>query len=460
MFRCRHPVPFACRPVIAGLLLASLLAGCATPRPEESFEQVAQLLNERGLATPRWLRNTADDAAADAAVRQLLKKPLDAEAAIQIALLNNRGLQVRYADLAVNQADLVQAGLLSNPVFSAGRAGGGSLTNIGIGLELNFLGLLMLPVSRKIDAAKQEATKFNIGAQIIDTAHEVRVAWVEALAAKQYRRFLENRLDEPLPGNTLRDRLFASELQAEYYQAQATEAAARESLTRLMGLTIEQTGWQLPDSLPSLPEAEPRWQGLEEQAMSERFDIVSARHEIQAVQIVLGVTRKNHHIRSMDIGVSTTLSSGETSVSGPSVALELPVFQRNDTKISRTEALLRQAEDRLLERGTIARSEVRAAQNRLAALWKLGQTQNRDTLPLAAALTTLPNVDPVGRYLDRLQSLRAHQRQVELTRDYWRAYSDLNRAVGGKLPAALASSVPKEDSGPVITPLQAPTPLG
>ena len=34
-----------------------------------------------------------------------------------MALLNNRELQALYAELGVAQADLVQAGLLSNPVF-------------------------------------------------------------------------------------------------------------------------------------------------------------------------------------------------------------------------------------------------------------------------------------------------------------------------------------------------------
>jgi len=41
---------------------------------------------------------------------------------VQIALLNNKDLQATYEDLSIAQADLVQAGLLQNPVFGASLA--------------------------------------------------------------------------------------------------------------------------------------------------------------------------------------------------------------------------------------------------------------------------------------------------------------------------------------------------
>ena len=47
----------------------------------------------------------------------MLDNDLDEDEAAQIALLNNRRLQVAYEDLGVAQAEVVQAGLLRNPVF-------------------------------------------------------------------------------------------------------------------------------------------------------------------------------------------------------------------------------------------------------------------------------------------------------------------------------------------------------
>jgi len=49
--------------------------------------------------------------------QELLSKPLGMDDAVQIALLNNRGLQASYGELGVSEADLVQAGRLPNPGF-------------------------------------------------------------------------------------------------------------------------------------------------------------------------------------------------------------------------------------------------------------------------------------------------------------------------------------------------------
>ena len=64
-----------------------------------------------------WNLGTELDAQVDQEVRALLHDTLTVDGAIQVALLNNRNLQALYAELGVAQADLVQAGLLKNPVF-------------------------------------------------------------------------------------------------------------------------------------------------------------------------------------------------------------------------------------------------------------------------------------------------------------------------------------------------------
>ena len=64
-------------------------------------------------------RDTAEDAKAEARCRHLLVKPLGANEAVQVALLNNPDLQATFEEIGISQADLVQAGLLKNPTFAA-----------------------------------------------------------------------------------------------------------------------------------------------------------------------------------------------------------------------------------------------------------------------------------------------------------------------------------------------------
>src|SRR5262245_60826048 len=96
-------------------LLAS--AACATVPEEAGFGDAAGLVHERDGLEIRWNRGAAPDAEVDARVRALLADELDVEEAVQIALLCNQHLQALYEDLRIAQADLVEAGLLRNPIF-------------------------------------------------------------------------------------------------------------------------------------------------------------------------------------------------------------------------------------------------------------------------------------------------------------------------------------------------------
>jgi hypothetical protein len=80
------------------VLLAVTLGGCATLSPDGGFGAVDAGAKERGLRQEaKWLRNEEEAAQARESVEKLLAAPLTADGAVQIALLNNRGLQGRSA---------------------------------------------------------------------------------------------------------------------------------------------------------------------------------------------------------------------------------------------------------------------------------------------------------------------------------------------------------------------------
>ena len=60
------------------------------------------------------IRTTDDAERAQEAVRRLLGQTLTVDAAVQIALLSNRGLQASYNELALAEADLVGESLPPN----------------------------------------------------------------------------------------------------------------------------------------------------------------------------------------------------------------------------------------------------------------------------------------------------------------------------------------------------------
>src|SRR5918996_3177551 len=88
----------------ATLVVFALLSGCAQFSPDAGMGAVAAVA-EKELQKDVIAIQTPDDAElARAAVERMLKRALTADAAVQIALINNRGLQAAYAELAAAEA--------------------------------------------------------------------------------------------------------------------------------------------------------------------------------------------------------------------------------------------------------------------------------------------------------------------------------------------------------------------
>ncbi|TFV94805.1 RND transporter, partial [Oxalobacteraceae bacterium OM1] len=98
-------------------LSATALAGCASFSADGGFDEVGTLTRERTGQDVRFDK-AGRSADADAIVQSVLAKPLTPDSAVRLALVNNRGLQSRFAELGVSEADLVQAGRLRNPGVS------------------------------------------------------------------------------------------------------------------------------------------------------------------------------------------------------------------------------------------------------------------------------------------------------------------------------------------------------
>src|SRR5689334_8319478 len=99
----------------ATALAALFVAGCASFSQDGGFSTVEQLTKDRIGRAPALQRTAEQTDATRAHVVELLKQPLTADSAVEIALLNNRNLQADYAELGIAEADLVRAGRLANP---------------------------------------------------------------------------------------------------------------------------------------------------------------------------------------------------------------------------------------------------------------------------------------------------------------------------------------------------------
>jgi cobalt-zinc-cadmium efflux system outer membrane protein len=445
--------------------LTLVIAGCAQVPKEAGFNDVKGLVGQHVDYQLHWNQETETDREVEKAIDELLKNELTPEAAVQIALLNNPDLQVLYEDLGVTQADVVEAGLLENPVLF-GRARfpnkSGESNNYELEITQNFLNILMLPSRKKLSAIRFEQVKLHVADEVIRMVAGVRKSYFSALGAKQIRN-LRNEITLAAANSfELAQRLHSAgnisdlELATEnaYFKHSRVDLAnsqtalldAREQLTRLMGLWGSHTNWRLPEQLPDIPDAEIPLENLESMAIETRLDMAAERKAVEALAQALGITIDWRWVGQIEVGVSTERETDRTWVTGPSLAIELPIFNQRQADIARLKAQLRRSQKRLTAQAIEIRSEVRSLRNRLIMQRNLVDHYRGTVLPLREQIVdlTLKNYNYMltGAFdllMAKQQEFEAYQKYLEAMRDYWIIRADMQRSLGGRLPGQMQS---------------------
>ena len=443
------------------------LAGCAHVDPNPAFRELANTVHLRTGKRVQWNRGSAEDAEAHAAVASLLSRPLTADSAVQVALLNNHNLQATYEELGIAQADLVEAGLLKNPVFYFERRLPGQAAEIDLVQE--FIDILLLPLRKRIAAAQFEAAKLRVGHEILTTAAEVRAAFYEHQGDQQLvdlrktvadatERSAETALKMHEAGN-LRDLDLASE-QATHAQtkidlakAQASAVASRERLNKLMGAFGAQTNWTVASRLSELPGNEVSTAQLESRAIQQRLDLAAARQQFVAEARTRGIARAEAILQGAQIGSHYEHEIEPRHSTGPSVSVPIPIFNQGQPASARASAKMRQAEQRYLALAADIRSDVRAARDKMLLSRRQVEYFKSTALPTRTRVTEESQLEYNAMQIGPFQLLQAKQEEVktgadsvEALRDYWVARAELEKAVGGSLSGKFIS-LQKEGKG-------------
>lgn len=445
---------------ILGAIVA--LAGCASTSPKNAFDDVAANVKQRSGHDVHWDqgKEDSDDKAADRALDRLLSKELSADTAVQIALVANAGLKAKLEELSIAQADLVQAGLLENPTFTIGRTAWESEhidPNIFASVEQNFLSILTMPLKKRVAAAELEATKLEIGDDVLELAAQVRMAFYEAQAAEQIvamRRLVDDasktsseiarRQAEAGNMNDLNlSMTLASSAQTslDRKRAEGEAAVAREKLNKLMGLWGPRTSWKLGGKLPDIPAADPPLEHLEGTAIEHRLDVAAAQRNVQAMRYALSLASTTRWVGTVNVHVEAgRLRHNKRFSFGPSVALEIPLFDQRQAQIAKLEAHVRQSEAELRALAVDVRSDVRAARARVVTARGVALEYAKVVVPQRESVVRYSQEQYDAMLLGVYQLIQAKQAEyeayreyIEAVRDYWIARSDLERAVGTRL---------------------------
>jgi cobalt-zinc-cadmium efflux system outer membrane protein len=447
------------------IFLPLLVAGCASTNPQAALDDVDKTVMAR---TGQQISGMSNDV-----VDVLLQTNLTAPSAVTIALLNNKSLLAEFGEIGISQADVAQASRLHNlQLFGSWRIPNQppSIVDSEYSAAGDFLDLLTLPARKKIAARNLEQTKLEVADKVLQLAAETQMTFYKLQSQAELVKRLGMIVDVNAAGADIAQRQYdagninelelhnqqapAMQSQLDLMQAKAEALLEREHLNRLLGLSGEQIHWQITDELPTLPEKELTLTNLESLAVNQRLDLAAKRTQAESLAAALKLKKNTRFIPGVTLGVDTERSPDGQRVTGPTLGLELPLFDQGQPAVAKLTAEFQQAKDNYLAQEVNVRSEVREAQDALLAARAAVEFSQKNLLPLRQKILgeTLLHYNAMQKNSFDLLMAKEREQMAEETRiaalrDYWLARVGLESAVGGRLAVAPAAPTPaKMDS--------------
>lgn len=452
----RRGLPFA---------FAAFLGGCA------SFSQDGGVGVAQNVAFAELnkdvvkINDVVGAISAKARVDQLLKKPLTAEAAVQIALLNNRGLQAAFNELGVAEAQMVAASLPPNPTFGISKLSGRFEVEIERQIAGSLFALVTLPFRAEIARERFQAAQLRTAETVMRLAADARRQFYRSVAANTQVGFIEQakgsaeaaselfkRLGESGGVNKLdqaREFAFDAELGAQLAQARLLQRQERERLVRLLGLWGDELKFKLPSTLAPLPRLQSA-KAIESEALRKRIDLQVARADLDALAKSLGLTNATRFVNDIDLLGRRTYDRGRSLTHGGEVEreasrsrtleleIEIPIFDFGQSKVVQAEQSYMQAANKLAEKAVNIRSEAREAYVGYRATHDIARQYQNNVLPLRKIIQDESLLHYSGMLIDVTQLITDARARIlsnvvaiNARRDFWIAHTDLKHVVIG-----------------------------
>lgn len=393
---------------------------------------------------------------------------MTAELVVKIALVKSPRLQQMYGELGLARADVLDAVQVANPRLDVSRLGlaGGAGSQVIFGVSAPFVDLVTLPAKSRLARLDYERARLETAAAVFDVTQDVKAAWYGYVAAQQVAATRAAAAEALGASADLSQRFYdagnITELQLNRERAAASQAriaaalaavaarGARFDLNALIGLTGRDAGWSSNAVLPLPPEVEDDPVELRRIARETNLKLQAAEKGAEVARGAAGIARRFRLLGATAVGYERERETDRSAIRGPSLSLELPLFNQGGARVARAEAQLQLARARLAELRVASGDAIDLGAERLRTLRDVVDFYRQALVPEREAVARQSQLEQnyalIGEFevlQARAQEIEAYQGFLEAIRDYWLARVELARLVGSPLPG---DQVPRRSS--------------
>lgn len=428
-----------------------LALGACVPSRTAVFGPVDREIEARLGVEARW-----GDERVPAAIAALLDKPLDREAAVRIAIANNRRLQAQYDGLGIAASEIAAATVLAPAEADLQARYDGDGVHLEIEVTQDILDLIQIPQRRGVARADLAAARARAVAATIALAALVEARHVDAVAAVQELELRRAAFDAASASAEIVERMFAAgnapelamarerdrreQTRIDVSRAQLDVEVTREALNDALGLTGRQTAWTLAGRLPDVPENAPALDAIERDAIAASLELRAIRDDAEAAAGRVGIARVRAWLPELGVGVSAAREHDAWGV-GPAVSLGLPIFNQQQGPRARAHAELRRARNQAIAAAIELRAAARATRQRVLQAHAEARHLFRVVLPLRQRVVdeTLKQYNAMNASTFELLSARRDlveggRQYIDAMRRFWRASAEARALTRGAMP--------------------------
>ncbi len=447
-----RPGACACRSLAALVPLLALSTACVAQ--DAGYADTRHSL-ARFRVDARW-RAVDDSEHQEETTRVLLAKPLEAEGAVRVAMLNNADVQTAFEELGIARADLVTALRLPNPIAEGSVAFHKPKPDFEFGLLFALNDLMFLSTRAGAAEAGLDVAKLAVVGSILDLALEVRVAYYRYVAARQIvdmrrhvllaaRGSYDSAEELNRAGNITE--LDLQNQRALYEDQRLLEAQAESDVTReharldaLMGLSGTGARWETAMLLPDVDTMGTLPVDAERRALERSVDLEIARRRFTAAAKRANLARAEGLLPDLRVGAIAKKEQDETWGFGPKFEVGIPLLYQGGGEVARAQSEMRQQRNTYTAAAQQIRAAVQEVGTRLETARASVAFYREVQLPLRERIVTETQLQFNAMNASVFQLLQAKRDQVEAgrayvdtLREFWIARSEADQLLAGRL---------------------------